>query len=367
MASIGVQLVIVSEPHGYYVDKAGVLTKILDPTFLAWGASHVTSDSGFALFVAPNSQIFFKSPFNDASGPYDGLEFGLASKYGDDANSVLAAQSQLLVGCNESIELWYATGAVPFPYARNPTSVIDIGVQARHTLISDNLTVYFLGDDLSFYRMQLGSIAPERISKSYFTEELQKYDRTDDAYAFITKISGNHHLVVTFPDAERTWSFAVNTGQWFERESYGMKRWNVDDAVEIWNKHILFQHNGKKSGVLNQYTGNEWGAHQIKTWTYPVVYAEGKLARHARLWLDVDTGFGPLTEEHFIEMEISDDGGETFRFGPRASIGTRGKYGYRVSFNGLGSSDERAYRLSFSGNARLKCRDTQLEAEQARL
>lgn len=365
MAVTNTHLAICAEPFGYYMDKAGTLETITDGNFNAWGAKHVTSDSGFLLWAAAGkSQVWFSSPYEDASGPYDALAFGLSNKNGKSNTAILSAQSQVLVGCEDSIELWYPTGQTPFNYARNPTSVIDIGVKAKHTFIVDNLMVYFLGDDLSFYRLALGSIQPEMISKATFTEAVQGYGDVSDAHAYMTRIAGQHHVVITFPSAEATWLYSLNSGQWYERASYGQDRWDVDMAVEAFDEHILFQHDGPNTGILDEDVGQEWGNHLIRQWTYPVIASKTTVhAQHKRLWLDIDTGRGPLAQEHWCELEISNDGGETWFFGPRGYLGNRGEYGRRVQFSSLGAADRRAYRMTVSSNVSLKVRDTQLEVQ----
>ena len=365
MASNGVQLCVVANGDGYIWDGA-ILQPIGDPGFTSYSPDMVTEMDGFFLFNDANSAIWFKSKLYDGLN-YEGDEFDLASKYSDFTVGILACEMLVLVACTGSIEFWYNGGGTPFPYQRAPNGVAEIGVAATHSLAKDETGTYFLASDNTVRLVQVGSIEPVRISHHGVEDAISGYTTIDDAWAFTTSIDGHNMYHLVFPTEGACWVFDSAAKTWHERESLNKDYWDVGGAVTAYGKELVFSRDSNKVGYLDQKTYTEWDYELLRSWTYANVYAQGKRGMHAELDVAIDTGWATGTTDPQIMLELSDDGGETFRGPVKVTFWKKGEYGRRAVFHRLGSSRNRVYRMSISDDAKMIVRDTQLRASQATL
>jgi len=176
-------------------------------------------------------------------------------------------------------------------------------------------------------------------------------------------------IAFVHPFDGRTFVYDCTTQLWHERESLGFGAWRPAAIVEAYGKQIVVDSRSGKIGYLDPETMSEFGDPQRMSWTYAPVYAENKLALHRRFELVLNSGYGLLTgqgSDPLVTLEISDDGGETFETVETKSLGLRGKYGWQVDWDMLGSSAQRVYRVSISDPVPILAVDTLLDADGAR-
>lgn len=363
LATDGRSLMIVANPDAYVYDGV-TLSRVTAGDFVAWGSRDCVEMDGFMLHVAARSkQVFFKSKLY-ASDEYEATDFDLKSKYSDEAIGILAADNQLFVFGERSLELWYNSGASPFPYARVPNGTIEIGLAATHAKCKTERSVYFLGSDRIVYRINTGSFMPEPISDHAVAEAMQGYADVSDAWSATMEFSGHTMVLFVFPSAGRCWVFSENFPMWSERQSYGMTGVDIGGVVD----DLAFQAAGAKFGRFKSDCVTEFDRPLVSSWTYANVYAGNRLVSHARLEVNIDTGLPPNHGAPLrMMLDISDDGGETFRPFPAKDCGSRGQYGQRVVFSRLGAARNRVYRNAVVGMGRAAVRDAQLFAKGARL
>ena len=81
--------------------------------------------------------------------------------------------------------------------------------------IKEDNSVFFLGDDLIFYRLDNG--IPRRISTHAIEDAWRGYTLVSDAYTMSYSYEGHKFIVLTFPTANATWVYDISTNLWHER------------------------------------------------------------------------------------------------------------------------------------------------------
>jgi hypothetical protein len=251
----------------------------------------------------------------------------------------------LLFG-QQTTEQWYNAGGDGFPFVRVPGAVVDYVCLARHGVAKQDNSVYWLAHDRTIRR--LTGQTPVRVSTHSVEENLSSYSRLDDCEAFAYTWNGHLMVVFRFPEAGATWVLDVTTGEWHERATYGSNYWKVVDTVECYGKVFVQASDTGAVGYLSDTYYAEFGTRLRPEWTYPQVYGNNKRLFHSQLEIVARTGDAPSGEAPSIILEISDDGGNTFRSLPARSLGTTGQHAKVVRWSALGSSRDRVYRASVS-------------------
>jgi hypothetical protein len=363
MAENGIQIVALSEGAGYVYD--GAVSKITDTDFRS--ATDLTFSDNFILFVEQASGRFFGSGLLDAED-YDSLDFATAESAPDNLVGTIADHGQVFLGGTRSCELWEIVGGAGFPYARTFNGVIELGCGAGQSIAKGDNVIFFI--DHTRIGRRLDGLTPTRITQHGVEQAWQQYSTVADAEGFCITIDGHLYWVINFPTAQATWVYDLTTQEWHERSSYGSNLWRVKWALHCYGKVLCGDRESGKIGVLDPAVFAEWGDPLIASWTYPSVYAEGRTAFHRRLETIMETGVGISSGQGAdpkIMLEVSDDGGRTFEVIQPRSIGAMGKYRTRVTWDQLGSSEDRVYRQSISDPIQRAILDTQLMVEGGRL
>ena len=199
------------------IDAVNVLAKILAAAFKP--ASTVTFFDGYFVFNAVGTRQFFISGINDGT-QYSGLDFATASASSRNVVAVRAYHEQLLVMTEGSIEIWWDTGAVSFPFQRYDAAYIERGCASSLSVVSEDNTVFWMGDDGIFYRLE--GFLPRRVSTFAMEHAWQQYPgKYFDCNAFELTQEGHKFIVINFSSGEMTWCYDISTQLWHRRESFG--------------------------------------------------------------------------------------------------------------------------------------------------
>lgn len=183
----------------------------------------------YILGIEPQRRYAFHSDLADAR-EYSSID-RLESESSPDrllAQAVNAGQWWLFG--ERTIDVYANTGAGTGTFQRIPGSTIDRGICGTHALAKLDNTIFFWGDDGTFYR--LNGYTPVRVS----THPIEQAARVCDlSGVFCTVYEDAGHKIVwsTFPDG-RTWGYDVASGEWFRRQSYGRQNWRMSTLVK-WN------------------------------------------------------------------------------------------------------------------------------------
>jgi hypothetical protein len=356
--------IVLSTKHIY---SSGSVTAITDPDMPA--ISCVDYVDGFVVYAESGSGRWGCSSLYDGA-TYDGLDFDQASAYPDDLVTLKVDHRQVLLFGQESTEIWWNdanSGNAGFPFARLSGGFLEYGCLARLGVAKQDNSVFWLANDLTIRR--LTSQTPVRVSQHGMEERLSSYARVDDCEAFPYTWNGHLFVVFKFPSAGATWTLDVTTGQWHERQSYLSSTWNIVDAVHCYGKVFVQSSVTGEIGYLSDSEWTEFGGVLRREITYPSVYDAQSRLFHDQLDIVMKTGGAPVGVVPTVQLDISDDGGNTFTSLPSRSLdplpaGVTGDYRRVVRFTRLGMARDRVYRIAQSENAPFIVTDTQLSASK---
>lgn len=358
------QLVICASPNAYVFDGT-TLTQISDPDYTTRGGAQVVSVDGYVLFREPNTGRFFSSDLNDALS-YDALNFATAEGYPDNIIGMIVDHRQVVLAGTQSIELWSNTGRAGFPFERDANGFIELGCAAGESFAKADNSIYWLANDLTVRR--LSGYTPVRVSQPGVEQAIGSYGTVSDAYGYGYTQNGHVFYILTFPTAQHTWVLDVTTGEWHERESFGSTYWKPSGATSVYGK-IFVQHAASGDvGYLdtNIYTEMSAGAQTTlrSSWTYGCNYSSNRRQFFNRLEVLAETGVGltsgPGSDPEMM-LDVSDDGGRTWRAFPNKKMGAIGQYRNLIHWERLGSAFDRVFRNSVSDPVKVIVSDAQLE------
>ena len=220
MSDNGSQLWIACNPRAYvYTVSSNTLAEVTDPDFP--GALMVTYLNGYFIFNQPNTQTFWITSFLDGTS-IDPLNFDSATASPDTLVGLIADHGELWLFGAQTIEVWYYTGDVNFPFSRIQGAFNEIGCAAPFSIAKLDNTLFWLGNDARgngiVYRAN--GYNGQRVSTHAIEWAIQQYGYIGDAIAYTYQQEGHPFYVLTFPTANKTWVYDVATDGWHERAAF---------------------------------------------------------------------------------------------------------------------------------------------------
>jgi hypothetical protein len=199
------------------IDPVNVLGPVLAPAYQP--AATVQYFDGYFVLEAAGTRMFFISGLNDGT-QYSALDFATASADSDIVKAVVVYHEQLLVFCTFHTEVWWDVGNVNFPFQRYDAALIARGLVAPYAVCSEDNTVFWMGDDGIFYRLE--GFLPKRISTFATEHAWAQYPNLYlDASCFVLNQEGHKFIIINFPSAPATWCYDISSGLWHRRVSSG--------------------------------------------------------------------------------------------------------------------------------------------------
>lgn len=311
-------------------------------------ADGVAFQDGYLLFAERNSQKFFISNLNDAL-TYDALDFTQVNAQPDLNKGIVNANRETWVFGERTAQVYYNSGAADFPFARNPSGIIERGCIAPRSIVSYQGRVAWLGDDGRVYINS--GYAPTAISTPAIDNEIAGISAKNGAVAFVYSHSGHIFYVLTFPD-NATYVFDVSTGFWHERKSDGRSDWRARGHDFWFGKQFVGDAVNGNIYELDDDTYTDNGSTIVRSLTSPPLHADRQRVFFGRLELDMENGVGlegsGQGSDPQVMLRWTDDGGRSYSNELWRYLGQGGKYRWRTFWQRLGSSFERSYELSMS-------------------
>ena len=215
--------------------------KVTDINFFP--ADTVTYFDSYFVLNRSGTNEFFLSAQNDGT-TYPPLSFDNAQVNPDIVVAVTTVHEILLIFGERSIESWYNAGAPGFPFQRYDGATIERGCIAALSIIKEDNTIFFLGDDKIFYRLM--GVRPLRISTYALETAWSRYERVDDAFSFSYTTEGHKFIILTFPTGMSSWAYDTSTELWHERDSLAqgtqtqsIHRWRGNCSVIAYGKSLI--------------------------------------------------------------------------------------------------------------------------------
>ena len=350
MAASATQLYIDS---GFVYD--GSLNALTDPDYIADGKAAFLDS--YIVTVRPDTGQFASSDLADFTS-WDALYFATAEGSPDNLLTLEVDHRQVVLIGENSTELWEDVGGTDFPFIRSPNGFIEIGGVGKLASTKQDQSVHWLANDRTLRRLN-GNTAT-RTSQHGFERAVRDYASVTDCQMYSYNLDGHLCVVIRFPDVA-TWIYDCTTQEIHERQSYGREDWDVSGFAECYGKVFVQRASDGAIGVLTKGIYQEFGNDLVSSWTYQNVYGQGQRLTIDHLELGVETGVG-LTGElpPSISLEVSYDGGRTYKSLPTKSLGALGDYRSRVIWDRLGSGYNMVIRMSMSDPVPLTIWDTQV-------
>lgn len=356
MSNNGTQVCIVNGANGYIYSTAGGFQLISDANFHA--AKTVTFFDNFFVFDWAGTNQYFISHTLDGT-TYDALDFASAEVNPDFVIGLVNQQENLLIFGEQTIETWYDSGDVNFPFNRYDGATIERGCAAALTIIKEDNSVFFLGNDGIFYR--LNGVIPVRISTHAIEAAWAAYPTLSDAFCFVYTWQGHKFLHVTFLAGNATWVYDIANNLWHEKVSFtsnysSLQRWRGNASANCYGKVLIGDAFSGTIGTLTNDVFTEYGNPMQCYLVGPITHSDRKRVFMDRFELDIENGVGTTTgqgSDPKIMLDYSDDGGRNFK-SPQVwnTMGALGAYGTRLRWLRLGQSRNRVIRVTVSDPVR---------------
>lgn len=356
-------IVVVTEPDAYYYNGT-TFAQITDSDFTSRGAGDVEFVNNYLLFREPDSGRFFGADLGSTTS-FDALNFATAEANPDRMVGLKVDHVQAILFGEKSVEIWDNTGEAGFPFARATNGFVELGCFAGKTCQKLDNSVIWLASDYTVRKLE--GITPRRIS-THAVEQFLTTTTVTSGTAFTYTQDGHLFYVLSF--LEGTWAYDATTGEWHERQSYGLDNWKWQHQATAFGREFVGDSTSNVIGYLDPTNYTENGDIQRMEWIYQPIYADAQRAFHDRLEVVMETGVGLTTgqgSDPEMMMDYSDNGGITWKSLPNKKIGPIGQYSKTVAWHSLGSAKQRVYRGSVSDPVKCVMSDTQITVRGGRI
>lgn len=251
---------------------------------------------GFFIFTIKDGR-FFISAIDDTA--IDALDFATAEANPDGLVIGKALGQNAVLFGTRSIEFWTLTGAADFPFSR--AHVINVGCYAAGSVAEiPIITQQTVTDSLAFAATdRAGSYAGICLLENFSARKISTHSVDRDVEAepdpnSITSCawSDGGHAFYCISGSTFSWCWDSATGQWHERQSYGLKRWKVRSVRPFAGGLIAGDHTTNKLYRMHHDMTDEAGDPLIMTIQTPPVHAFPEALEFLSLYVDVIPGVG---------------------------------------------------------------------------
>lgn len=310
MADNGFQLFIACNgPSFIYNLTNNSFTQITDPDFP--GAVTVGYLDGYFVFNEPDSQRIWVTAVLDGSS-IDPLDFASAEATPDRAVAVLIDHKEAWIFGDNSIEVWYNSGAADYPLTPIQGAFNEVGCVAPYSVAKLDNGIFWLGADARGQGIVYRATGYQavRVSTHAVEWQIQRYGNMSDALAYTYQQDGHSFYVLIFPQANTTWVFDVATGLWHERAGWtnGAFTRHRSNCQMSFNSSVIvgdFQNGNLYTFDLNTFEDYDLPQRWLRSWR-ALPTSANNLKRTAQHTLQLDIESGALNPNILINQQVID-------------------------------------------------------------
>lgn len=260
-----------------------------------------------------------------------------------------------------SYSLWSVTNNQDNPLSVTSGTSNAVGIEASYSLgIIDNMAFWLASSDvggLGVYMLQNTTLT--RISTQGIDEVLMDISNRSTAQGYAYSLKGAIFYVLSFIGSNRTFVYEVTVNKWHERLSrdFASGEWRA------WPYNWIIQANGKmlagvafgaskfvelRDDVYTEYDGRQI----VREGTSKVFFDDMLPVCIQELTIDMQVGETLVLtgqgSNPVIMLQISKDGGASWSSISTRTIGKQGNYRKKVSWTGLGTAINWAFRVTLS-------------------
>jgi hypothetical protein len=300
---------------GWTYNTTTGIHQITDPNFFP--STTVTYFDTYFVFIRRGTQQFFISPPQwNGTDPLNGAMFASKEATSDLVVAAANCHEQLFICGERRLEVWYDAGnpTPAFPFSRSSGALVQRGLMAPYSIVLEDNTMFFLGDDLVFYK--LNGFAPERQSNHAIETQWAKYTGHYYTKAFSYTVMGHKMIAITFPAAHATWVLDLATKRWHERESWtadnhdsSIGRWRVNcvvnnsSSIERYPELLMGDSLSGRVDQLNNNVFREFDSTMRALVVGPPLHSDRRRVFMRKFEIDVESGMGaPYTQQILNEF-----------------------------------------------------------------
>jgi len=311
------------------------------------------------------------------SDTWNPLTFGSVESNPDKLLRVHALGDMAVMFGASSIEIWYFLAAgTGFQFARLGGGTINYGLAAVNSVCSFKGMLVGLFKSSSGDLMvggilgyQMAPLSRTQGQTSTMEQEWLKYSTVADAIATSYSVGGHVLYQITFPTANKTWVLDGATGIWtrFSSGSEGGK-FVGELAINFNDKTYM---SDSETGLVYELDVNHYFDKNSEE-IYSVLVStrisdEGKYHSLDNIWFDFEVGttetLDPvaLNYEPKLQIELSSDGGNTWKPARIVSLGKQGEYRTRARMMRLGRFLDGVVKVTGANLHRVILNETGIE------
>jgi len=341
MADNGTQLcILVPNGKGYiFTASPDTLTEITDLDFTANGQpQHVVFIDGYFVCTT-DSKKFITSALNDGLA-YNALDFGTAEADPDDIVAPIVFRNQLFIGGSQTLEAFQNIGGADFPFQRTGL-FIQKGISSAFSIVESNNTFMFIGSgkNESPAIWALAGNDVQKVSTVAIESILLRFTQAEIQASFSWSYAQKGAYFVGFALPTSTLVFDTISGRWHERKSRIANasgemievRSRINSLVSAYGRIIVGDSQDGRIGSLDVDLYTEYGDTIIRRIaTQPFQNnMQALMIPMIELTMEAGVGNGDVVDPK-IRMDISDDGGKTFKDDRTRSMGKIGDFKRRT-------------------------------------
>jgi hypothetical protein len=349
-----------------YTQSTNTLATITDVDFPS--ADVVHSIDTYFIINEPGTQNFWISATGDGT---DWTATDFAAKEGAPYNLVtlIPNHRDVFLFGEKTYEVWRNTGDADFTFERQEGTFQERGCSARHSVANLDNTVYFLGDDRIVYKID--GYRPVRVSNHGLEDALEGYSDSQLSEATSYTYTQRGHFFYILNVSTDTWvydaTYSNQTGRntWHKRRTgLGSGRWRVENYARAYGKHLGGDVSRGVVWELDLDTYTDDGEEIERVRTISPVFSDVRPVSISRLELKLENGVGNASDANpEVWLEISKDGGRTWRGPLIRSTGAVGKYQTQVVWRRLGRARDWVFRWKATDNAITSWYEAYMDAE----
>lgn len=306
------------------------------------GAIDVVTIDGIAFTIAQNSQTINASAVGDMTS-WDALDFIEADFKNDNLVGLAALNGELWAFGKTTIQVYYnSANASGFPFSQRTNAKVDFGCAAQYSICNYNNGLIFL--DSRGYVTYIEGYKEQIVSTSTVNKAISEYATTSDALGFAYSDRGRQFYQLTFPSADVTWVYDIQTNAWHRRTSVrnGVERHHLAQAyIRFDNRHIVGAYDVGRVYEIDPDLNEEDGSPIFRERTSQHSVADMEMLYIDNIELFVDVHNVPLEGQGSnpqIMFQYSKDGGDTWSNELWRDLPQPGDQRKRVVWHRLGRS-----------------------------
>ena len=352
MVDDGTFLVLVDGTNGWVYNMTTLaFTKITDGNFTTTPTT-VTWQDRYFIVTAGQGRQFQLSQISPSVDPtvWPSVQINFAGSGAGSLRAGLADHAVLNLFGDVYTEFWQDTGSPDFPYAQIPSAAAQFGLAAPWSLTQFDNSMAGLFQDKSgaLNISRMSGFTLKKLSDVDLESIIQDYPVFADAQAIAFMVTGHPMYLITFPSANQSWMYDEQSKTWGQvTDTNGNVFWG--------NKYAYFQNqlvisdsrNGNLYFMQGSASTDNGSVIPMEVWSKHI-WNDDKYVGIPWIQVDIESGVGLVTGQGstpVIDLQVSDDGGNSFYSVGYSSMGALGQYTQRVTWSSLGSARDRVLKL----------------------